>query len=94
MQDCDPKHIYRNLLLPSVSSNGSLAEDDDEQLSLLIYMQKVPVGLLVVDISAQQVVFFSVFWGKSANKHWGSVELQNSDFKVSTFHVCEIMSLQ
>lgn len=52
-----------------MSSDGSLAEDDDEQLSLLIYMQKVPVGLLAVDISAQQVVFFSVFWGKSANKH-------------------------
>lgn len=48
-----------------MSSDGSLAEDD-EQLSLLIYMQKVPVGLLAVDISAQQVV---VFWGKSANKH-------------------------
>lgn len=40
-----------------MSSDGSLAEDDDEQLSLLIYMQKVPVGLLAVDISAQQVVF-------------------------------------
>lgn len=31
--------------------------------------------------TAIKVVFFSVFWGKSANKHWehwGSVELQNS----------------
>lgn len=36
-----------------MSSDGSLAEDDEEQLSLLIYMQKVPVGLLAVDISAQ-----------------------------------------